>query len=147
MFESIWDKAKSITSEIVGWGQKAANSKWWNRPLIDNLRDEVSINRVTYNEGITEPPADYVQFATGGETRDEGFAYLHPNEAILNSGLTKRLGDFLSRTSTNNVNYGGVNISINVDHMDNDTDLNALADKLMKIMDRKMQLKKMAVRV
>ena len=103
MFESIWDKAKSI--------------------------------------------ADYVQFATGGETRDEGFAYLHPNEAILNSGLTKRLGDFLSRTSTNNVNYGGVNISINVDHMDNDTDLNALADKLMKIMDRKMQLKKMAVRV
>lgn len=147
MFESIWDKAKSITDEIAAWGRKAANSKWWSRPLIDNLRDEVTVNRVTYNEGITEPPADYVQFATGGETKDEGFAYLHPNEAILNSGLTKRLGDFLARTSTNNVNYGGVNISINVDHMDNDTDLNALADKLMKIMDRKMQLKKMAVRV
>lgn len=147
MFESIWDKVRSITSEIVGWGQKAAKSKWWNRPLIDNLRDEIAVNRVTYNEGFTEPPADYVRFATGGETKDEGFAYLHPNEAILNSGLTKRLREFLARTSTNNVNYGGVNISINVDHMDNDTDLNALADKLMKIMDRKMQLKKMAVRV
>lgn len=146
MFESIWDKVKSITDEILGWGKQIANSKW-NKPLIQTIREKNAERHYSSSLGYSEPPADYVQFATGGETKNEGLAYLHPNEAILNSGLTKKLGEFLAVNSTPTISYGDTNIQINVEHMDNDTDLNALADKLMRIMDRKMQLKRMAVRV
>ena len=114
------------------------------------IREKNAERQVNARVGFAEPPSDYVapQFATGGETRGEGLAYLHPNEAILNSSLTKKLGEFLAISSTPaTVTYGDTHININVDHIDNDTDLNALAEKLMKIMDRKIQLKKMAVRV
>ena len=137
-----------VSDTIRGWGDSLKKLNL-NKPLVQVIREKNAERQVNARVGFDEPPDDHVRFATGGETRGEGFAYLHPNEAILNSGLTKKLGEFLavSRASAPaNVTYGDTHISIYVDHMDNDTDLNALAEKLMKIMERKMQLKRMAVR-
>lgn len=121
--------------------------------------------------GINIPEIPYL--STGGEIKGEGVSYLHPNEVVVNSEVTDGLRDFIKDYKSDNVptvnEYKVDNTTISpqqqreVQNIDNsvtfsegsiviqvantsDTELEKVAEKLMKIIERKNQLRGMAMR-
>lgn len=100
---------------------------------------------------------------TGGYVKSQGMALLHPNEIVVNDDLTQQLRNFLNdyrgednpRTPTggssssvqqdNRVVFESGSIVLQVENT-NDANLEEIADRLMRIIARKQQLKNMAVR-
>ena len=100
-----------------------------------------------------------VGLSTGGYVKEQGVAMLHPNEVVVNSDLTKKLGDFLngrvntsspSPTQTNNdqrVVFEQGAIVFNIQGGVPDTNkLEQMAEQLMDIIKRKQQLNNFATR-
>lgn len=106
------------------------------------------------------------KLSTGGEIMGEGVSYLHPNEVVVNSPLTNKLRDFLDGTGRNpvdsakssddvvknvdnSVSFAPGSVVLNIQNgnslLDRET-LNRVADQLMNLMSRKMQLRNMAER-
>lgn len=145
MFNRIYDLVTNIAGTITSWGGNAltqlsdavvgAADGWAKRNL-----------QIVSAQVKEESPSAVVPFASGGETRGQGLAYLHKNEAILNSPTLDGLKKFLTsyRSTPTQVTFG--NITIQVEKVDSTTDLESAADKLMRIIGRKMQLRKMAER-
>ena len=121
--------------------------------------------------GINIPEIPYL--STGGEIKGEGVSYLHPNEVVVNSEVTDGLRDFIKDYKSDNVptvnEYKVNNTTVSpqqqreVQNIDNsvtfsegsiviqvantsDTELEKVAEKLMKIIERKNQLRGMAMR-
>lgn len=112
--------------------------------------------------GLNIPEIPYL--STGGEVMGEGVSYLHPNEVVVNSETTDGLRDFIKDYKAQSSASGGASVVPNSgSQIDNsvtfeqgsviiqvagttDTDLEAVAEKLMKIIARKQQLRGMALR-
>lgn len=126
-------------------------------------------------EGVGDNLEGMLGLSTGGYVKTTGAAVLHPDEVVINDVLTQRLGDFLddydnsrSPVQTYINNGGGTSTISNSDtdnsvvfesgsivfNIDKDTDLakmneselEALAEKLVKIMARKAQIRQMQTR-
>lgn len=145
-FEKIYNLVTDIADTIRSWGNKVIDTKLadvvsgasdaWTKRRLQMLNIQVQ----------EESSTPVVPFASGGETKGQGLAYLHRNEAVLNSATLESLKQFLSsyKDRPNQVTFG--NITIQVERVDSTTDLESAADKLMRIIERKMQLRRMAER-
>ena len=117
---------------------------------------------------------ELVGAATGGYVKTTGIGVLHPNELVVNDKMTQQLGAFLDNqtalsvapvpvsASASTKSVGGQNVNSEgyidnsvtfaagsvVIQMNNasDAEIEKVAEKLMKIIARKQQLKGMAVR-
>lgn len=145
-FENIYNLVTDIADTIRSWGNKVIDTKLAD--VVSGASDAWTKRRlqmlnVQIQEESTTP---VVPFASGGETKGQGLAYLHRNEAVLNSTTLESLKQFLStyKDRPNQVTFG--NITIQVERVDSTTDLESAADKLMRIIERKMQLRRMAER-
>lgn len=118
---------------------------------------------VTLNMTPTVSTSEMVGLATGGYVKETGVAVLHPDEVVVNDDTTRKLNEFLSQQSVRASGSSSFNSSKGEAHNDysvtfsagsvviqlsnaSDTELEKAADKLMKIIERKQQLKAMAVR-
>ena len=104
-----------------------------------------------------------VGLSTGGYVKDTGVAVLHPDEVVVNDDTTKKLQNFLNQNSgslvkadstvtkkeeVNNdysITFEAGSVVIQIANA-TEAELEKAAEKLMKIIERKQQLKAMAVR-
>ena len=105
----------------------------------------------------------FVGLSTGGYVKESGLAVLHPNEVVVNDETTRKLNEFLNQQSedssgssqsgsnkgeTHNdysVTFSAGSVVIQLSNS-SDSELEKAADKLMRIIERKQQLKSMATR-
>lgn len=193
-WSSAWDNVKGIFTGV--WNSLKGIAKGALNGIIGGVNTVISglnllkIPGTDIGVNIPKIPA----LSTGGYIKNEGISYLHPNEVVVNSPMTKALGNFLNDYEDGNnknpvqhvtPNYGRqvqeyeetyIEVpdyptiprfnnpqSQGAAHIDNsvtfnqgsiviqvqstsDEDLTKAADKLMKMMARKVQLQQMAVR-
>lgn len=118
---------------------------------------------VTLNLKPTVNTAGMIGLSTGGYVKETGVAVLHPNEVVVNDDTTRKLNEFLNQQnmgSTSNPSYSSNKGETHNDYSvtfaqgsvviqlsnSSDSELERAADKLMKIIERKQQLKAMASR-
>lgn len=104
--------------------------------------------------------SNVVGLSTGGYVKETGLAVLHPNEVVVNDEITKDLRSFLNSNNSNptpsvkgsgevkndySVTFNSGSIVIQLSNT-SDAELDKVAEKLMKIIARKQQLRAMAVR-
>lgn len=157
---------------------------------INGITSAINGKKIPFTDIVINIP-QIPMLATGGYVKNEGLSYLHPNEVVVNSPMTKGLGAFLndyqnskgvvppleddedeeviyidipgdddvprlpvgkpamSSTSSDSYDYsvtfGPGSIVIQAGSM-SDAELNAAADKLMRIIARKQQLQRMSTR-
>jgi hypothetical protein len=99
--------------------------------------------------------------STGGEVTKEGMTYLHPSEVVVNAPLTRNLDSFLSdygrqktsspasetvaRTEDNRIIFEKESIVLRVMKVTPE-ELEKVAETIEKIIERRKQLRNMAVR-
>jgi hypothetical protein len=104
------------------------------------------------------PRLPILGLSTGGETKDEGVAYLHPEEVVINSQLTKRMRDFFDGRGSGLTNISHSSSSSNVDNSvvfesgsiqiiaqnTDDKEAEKFADMIMRKIERKQQIRRIA---
>lgn len=173
-FQSIGEFINNIFSGVGqffdnifgGIGEKLSQLKSFASGITDSPVGHFFSNAVS---GVK----NMIGLATGGYVKTEGVAMLHPNEVVVNDKLTQGLGEFLNDyrvgrnmspvtqisdgnkyttnehiSNDNSVVFESGSVVFNIDR---DTDisdegLNQMAEKLMKIMDRKLKLRKLQTR-
>ena len=173
-FQSIGEFINNIFSGVGqffdnifgGIGEKLSQLKSFASGITDSPVGHFFSNAVS---GVK----NMIGLATGGYVKTEGVAMLHPNEVVVNDTLTQGLGEFLNDyrvgrnmspvTQISDGNKYTTNENISNDNsvvfesgsvvfnIDRDTDisdegLNQMAEKLMKIMSRKLQLRSLQTR-
>jgi hypothetical protein len=89
--------------------------------------------------------------STGGYTRKGGLEKVHANELIVNDPLTQKLKTFLDRegggnySQDNKIIFGKESVIINVKSA-SEEEVEKIADKLIRIIERKQALRKIAQR-
>ena len=149
--------------EHFGWIADGINSaiegisNFWNTPEVPS---DATVVDLWPNRNKDNP----VGLSTGGYVKDQGLALLHPDEVVVNDDLTSKLRSFLNSVEQNNTGNGtnpnnqfgssqndnrvifeSGSVIIQVQNT-NDSNLEAVAEKLMRIIARKQQLRNMAVR-
>ena len=135
---------------------------------LKNALNSINITatpKITLNLEITPSvsTAGMIGLATGGYVKDTGVAVLHPNEVVVNDDTTRKLNEFLNQQNTGasgspsyssskgethndySVTFSAGSIVIQLSNA-SDSELEKAAEKLMKIIERKQQLKAMASR-
>lgn len=158
IFKGVWDGLVSIFKGIVNALITVVNGIIGGLNLLKVPDWVPGIGGM----GINIPLIPYL--STGGEIMGEGVSYLHPNEVVVNSETTDGLRDFIKDYKSQSSASGGASVIPNSgSQVDNsvtfeqgsviiqvagttDTDLEAVAEKLMKIIARKQQLRGMALR-
>lgn len=158
IFEGVWDGLVSVFKGIINALITVVNGiiKGLNLLKVPDWVPGIG------GFGINIPEIPYL--STGGEVMGEGVSYLHPNEVVVNSETTDGLRDFIKDYKAQSSASGGASVVPNSgSQIDNsvtfeqgsviiqvagttDTDLEAVAEKLMKIISRKQQLRGMALR-
>ena len=138
---------------------------WIVTNAIKNALDGINITaspKITLYLQPTVNTSEYPFLNTGGYVKGTGAAVLHPNEVVVNDELTKKLRTFLNQNSESS-SGGSSKSSTGETHNDysvtfaqgsvviqlsnsSDSELEKAADKLMKIIERKQQLKALATR-
>ena len=163
------DKGKDVGINLM---KNIAEGITSNAHLIKNaLQQAIGSVKVTSSPSVTITPktnglnpfSSMVGLSTGGYVKETGVAVLHPNEVVVNDDTTKQLQSFLAKQNTpttasvNSYSNGGEthndysvtfsagSVVIQVNSA-SDAELEKAADKIMKIIARKQQLKSMAIR-
>lgn len=146
-FNKVLEVVRGIRDTIASWDTKKADEVM-GRARVEGITDEYG-NNYTYQEGV-----GFTRFASGGEIGNtQGLAYLDPNEVVVNGELTKALREFLLSNKTQSSPSGGTvvfengSIVINLTGSGSSADLDNIADRLMSIIQRKMQLQGMSIRM
>lgn len=158
-------KAVDWLRKLFGYNKKYAEVPSYKGGTTLTTLNNYSI--VPANGGYSKPDISLVpnyynlnkspsELATGGETRGTGLAVLHPSEIVVNSSTTRDLKEFLNTQKANpfvsspskvdnSVTFESGSITIQTQGV-TDRDLEEAANKLMKIIARKQQLKNMSRR-
>lgn len=118
---------------------------------------------VTLNLKPTVNTSGMIGLSTGGYVKETGVAVLHPNEVVVNDDTTRKLNEFLNQQNTGSTANPSYKSNSGETHNDysvtfaqgsvviqlsnaSEGELERAADKLMRIIERKQQLKAMATR-
>lgn len=146
--------------------QSLANSILSNAYRVKNaLQSAVGSISITASPSVSveASTSSLVGLSTGGYVKETGVAVLHPDEVVVNDDTTRKLNEFLSLQNTGSSSNPSYKSNHGESHNDysvtfaqgsviiqlsnaSETELEKAADKLMKIIERKQQLKAMAVR-
>lgn len=166
----------AITEKVTSFFDGIKEVFNWIADKIDGIGSWLTdgINKVAdyIKNDADSKEQELVGAATGGYVKTTGIGVLHPNELVVNDKMTQQLGAFLDNqtalsvapvsASASTKSIGGQNVNSEgyidnsvtfaagsvVIQMNNasDAELEKVAEKLMKIIARKQQLKGMAVR-
>ena len=157
-------KGSSIGSSLMssvasGIRSRASSVRSALQAALTGLKVETS-STFSLSMGITT--ASFVPLSTGGFVKDTGVALLHPNEVVINDETTRMLNEFLTTqketsggslssssggvTNDYSVTFSAGSVVVQLANASN-SELEKAAEKLMSIIERKQQLRAMAVRV
>lgn len=127
IFSAIWDEIKGVVATVVNLIIGALNNfldgvqRTWRKVAngiikVANkiLPEDKKLKEIDEDAKIFQ--IETVKLSTGGFIKDEGFAYLHPNEVVVNDALTQSLRTFLDnnkKSSVNSINNVSYNTSDN----------------------------------
>lgn len=165
-----WEGAKQV---VVGiWNAIWGTIKGVINLILNGINMLIAgINRISFDVPDWVPVIGGMKFGfnipkipmlnTGGYIADEGMAYLHPGEVVVNHRITEQLGDFLadnkkgsvptsapsgstSVQNDNSVVFEKGSIVVNFEGGGTEQDMEALAETLMKKIEHKQQLRRIA---
>lgn len=160
-------KGSSIGSSLMSSIASGITAQAWTvKSALSSALSGISVTaspKVTLNLTPTVNTSGMIGLATGGYVKETGVAVLHPNEVVVNDDTTRKLNEFLNQQSASASGSSSFSSNKGETHNDysvtfaqgsvviqlsnsSDTELEKAADKLMKIIERKQQLKAMAVR-
>ena len=165
LLNSFASKGSTIGSSLMNSIASGITARTYAvRSALQSALSGISVTaspKVTLNLTPTVNTSGMVGLATGGYVKETGVAVLHPDEVVVNDDTTRKLNEFLnqqqasssssynsSRGETHNdysVTFSAGSVVIQLSNA-SDSELEKAAEKLMKIIERKQQLKAMAVR-
>lgn len=149
-FTGIWDSVietiKTVINGVIDLINNAITA------INDNIKVPEWVSDLVGHEVSINIPT-IPRLNTGGEVTKAGLSVIHPAEVVVNSDTTKKLKEFLNngqRVSTSNaegmsINFDKDSINITVQSA-SDKDIDSLADRLLTIVERKLEKRRMAVR-